>query len=147
MTAERPRFGSLIAFSIGSLEITALVLAVAGAAVALLTVNKAGIGSGLVVLWVPILEAALPPTIHRFAPGSAHVVRVLACVMMLSWIGLNMGGASEVVYLFIPAAVVMVVVAAWSGRQRREALRQAIIAAQRRQRKGGQKTRKKRSTS
>jgi hypothetical protein len=140
MSAERPRFGSTIGFSIGSLEITALVLAVVGAAIAWSTVNMTGFG---VILLGPLVEAALPPIVHRFAPGSAHIVRLLACVMMLTFIGLS---PSEVGYLFIPAAAVMVVVAWWSGRKRREALRQALLAAQRRQRRGGQKGRRKRSS-
>lgn len=139
MNAERPRFGTTIGFSIGSLEITALVLAAVGVAVALLTVNTNGF---VVILVGPVLEAALPPIVHRFAPRSAHVVRLLACVMMLTFIGLS---PAAVGYLFIPAAAVMVIVAVWSGRQRREALRQAVVVAQRRQRRGGQKGRKKRS--
>lgn len=138
MKAERPRLGSVIAFSIGSLEITALALAIVGAAAALYTVNMAGFG---VILLGPLLEAALPPIVHRFASGSAHVVRLLACVMMLTFIGL---APAAVGYLFIPAATAMLVVAVWSGRQRREAVRKAVLVDQRRQRRGGQKGRTKR---
>jgi hypothetical protein len=140
---ERPRIGSVIAFSIGSLEITAVVLAVVGVVVALLTVVQAEVVDALVVLSVPVFEASLPALAHRFVPGSAHLVRVLACVMMLTWVGLSLG---TVGYLFVPTVATMIVVAVWSGRQRREALRQAILTEQRRQRRVGRRSRRKRPT-
>lgn len=129
-------------FSIGSLEVIAFVLALVGVAVALLTVVRAGLGDALVILSVPVIEAALPPVVHRIAPGSAHLVRVLACMMMLTWVGLSLAAVG---YLFVPAAVAMVIVAVWSGRQRRAAVVRAAIAAQRRQKRGGQKARRKRA--